>query len=522
MWQKFQRVIGDSAVAAKNFPVPGASKGCSALFAALDHHAGRLALIEPAGRRLSYADMLAAGDGLAAAVRDFAAGRPLVAVLCRNDADCIAGYVGLMRAGAAVLMLHHSIQPAQLDDVLGRFPPAFVYAPNDVAPGGAEAARLGAYVLWRRPGPALDLHPDLSLLLTTSGTTGSRSFVRLSAANLLANARAIARYLEIGGDDRAITTMPLSYSYGLSIVHSHLLQGASLVATEDSVVSAPFWRVLRDLAVTTMGGVPFIYDMLKKLRFARMDLPALKVLTQAGGRMAPELVSEFAESCAASGRRLIVMYGQTEATARISWLPWEQVLLRPGSIGQAIPEGHLWLEAEDGTVIDRPGTVGELVYAGPNVSMGYASVAADLARGDDNGGVLRTGDMATCDEDGYFFIVGRRKRFLKIFGHRVNLDDLERVLHSAGLDCACAGTTDSYKSSHALHSAGLDCACAGTDDDLTIYACGASAEQVRDAVASRTGLTPQMVKVRLIAAIPRAESGKVDYGRLATMGPSHG
>lgn len=462
------------------------------LFSSLDRHHRRLALIEPDGRRLTYGEMLKVGDGLGQVARRQRSGRSLALVICRNDADCVAGYVGLMRAGMVVMMAHHSVQPAHLDAIIARFAPALLYAPAGFAHSGRNLASQGGYVLADLGHGGVDVHEGLALLLTTSGTTGSRNFVRLSGANIDANAGAIVEYLGIDGDQRPITTMPLSYTYGLSIVHSHLLAGAAVVLSEDSVVSPGFWQAMRAQAVTSMGGVPFIYDMLKKLRFARMDLPDLKVLTQAGGRMAPQLVSEFAEICAGSDRRFIVMYGQTEATARMSWLPWDEVPRRPHSIGKAIPGGRLWLEDEDGTKVNGTGACGELVYGGANVSWGYAKNAGDLCRGDDNGGILRTGDMAMQDEDGYFTIIGRRKRFLKVFGHRVNLDDLERLLHQAGLVCACGGA----------------------DDRLMVYGVAAELEALKAAVSAATGLTSQMFRAVVVTDLPRQEAGKVDYAAL--------
>lgn len=466
------------------------------LFAALDRHRDRVALIGADGGALSYAALLTAADRIGRhARRDV--GRVLAVVVCRNDVDCVAGYVGLMRAGAAVMLLHHSTKSEQFDAILGRFGPNLVFAPAGYCVAGRPLDRQGGYVLSDTGAPPPALHPDLALLLTTSGTTGSRNFVRLGHGNILANARAIAEVLDIGADERPITTMPLSYSYGLSILHSHLLQGASVVMCEDGLVSPGFWALMREQAVTSLGGVPFVYDMLKKLRLGRMDLPALKTLTQAGGRMAPELVQEFAEMCAASGRRLIVMYGQTEATARIACLPWDEARRRPGSIGRPLPGGRLWIEDDDGNVIDEAGAVGELIHGGANVCLGYAAAAADLARGDDNGGVLRTGDLAMRDEDGFFHIVGRRKRFLKLFGNRVNLDELEEMLAAEGVQCACAGS----------------------DDALIVYAAGGDADAVKAVLSTRTGLTSAMVRVVLVPAIPRQESGKVDYGAL---GGGHG
>jgi acyl-CoA synthetase (AMP-forming)/AMP-acid ligase II len=461
------------------------------LFQNLERFGDAVALVDERSGPMSYAALAAAGDALGARIDE----RCLVAVLCRNDADCLTGYVGLMRAGAALLLLHHTIPAAHLRDVLAHFRPRFLYAPreNTAAELGHEIAGPGGYALIELGTDPIALHDDLSLLLTTSGTTGSRSFVRLSHRNVVSNAEAIARCLRIGAPDRPITTLPMSYSYGLSIVHSHLLRGAAVVLTEAPLVSPDFWRAIREHKATTFGGVPFVYQMLKKLRFDRMDLPSLRTLTQAGGRLAPDLVVEFADICAAKGMEFIVMYGQTEATARVAYLPWRFVRGKPGSIGVTIPGGELSLEDDGGRVIETEGVAGELVYRGPNVALGYAEHAGDLVKSDENKGVLRTGDIATRDADGFYAIVGRKKRFLKVFGHRVNLDDVEQILARAGFDCACAGR----------------------DDALTIYtAGGARAEAISATLTGGTAISPKGFRVIAVDTIARAESGKVDYAAL--------
>ena len=237
----------------------------------------------------------------------------------------------------------------------------------------------------------------------------------------------------------------------------------------------------------------YIFEMLKKLRFARMDLPFLKYLTQAGGKLSPELSAEFAEVCAAKSVKFIVMYGQTEATARMSYLPWECARTKTGSMGIAIPGGRFWLVDDGGNAIEDAETVGELCYQGDNVSLGYATNCADLGKGDENRGVLQTGDMAKRDRDGFYYIVGRKKRFLKLFGNRINLDEAERLLRAAGYDCACAGA----------------------DDKLTIYVTQEGQQaQILQIISERTGINPQGFAVAYIDKIPRNESGKIVYSAL--------
>ncbi len=461
----------------------------SGVFENIDRFEGNVAVIDPSAGVVSYGEMLARADAIAAAV----SGRPLVLVACANTLDCLVGYVGLSRAGIPMQCVHHGIRSEHLAAIVGHFRPSYVYAPRG-AFEGKEVSVAGAYALvstgWAADFP---IHDALGLLLTTSGTTGSRKFVRLSAANLASNALSIAEYLGIAPDHRAITTMPMSYSYGLSIVNSHLARGASLVLTEDAVIKPDFWRLIRDHDVTTFGGVPFIYETLKKLRFDRMDSPSLRTLTQAGGRLHPDLAREFIDLCAARGMEYIVMYGQTEATARISYLPWTHARAKCGTIGVAIPGGSLSIMDDRGQEIDSVRTPGELVYRGPNVSLGYAEGWADLARGDENCGVLFTGDIAVRDEDGFFSIVGRKKRFLKIFGNRVNLDEIEQILKGAGFNAACTGDDDRL----VVHVAG-----------------GVDPAAVEAALRGNLAIPPRALQVAAIAAIPTSESGKVDYAAL--------
>lgn len=461
-----------------------------AIFDQLDRFSDRIALISDDMGTLSYRDMLRAGDGFASAV----SGRCLILAICRNEGACVAGYVGLLRAGAALLLVHHSTSAAQIGELIERYAPQFLFAPADhagIAESSEAVAKLKGFALVRTPqsGPP-QLHEDLSLLLTTSGTTGGRSLVRLSASNAVSNAEAIIRYVEMTEDDRAITTMPMSYSYGLSIIHSHLLAGAALILTEAPLVSTQFWTLVKDHKVTNFGGVPFIYEMLKKLRFERMDLPSLRYLTQAGGRLAPELIGEFVDICRRKGMKLLVMYGQTEAAPRIAYVPWEVAKEKAGTIGIAIPGGNLSLAGDD------PSAPSELIYRGPNVFLGYATSVADLAKGDENQGVLYTGDVATRDADGFYTIVGRQKRFLKVYGHRVNLDEVEDILRSEGVKNACAGH----------------------DDRLEVYVPPpAKVEDVTRILTRRTAINPRGLAVIGIDAIPYSESGKVNYTMLRTL-----
>jgi acyl-coenzyme A synthetase/AMP-(fatty) acid ligase len=334
-------------------------------------------------------------------------------------------------------------------NLLEKYKPAYIISPSgwgDLEDDFKKIEEYRDYCLLQSKAPSdYSLNEELALLLTTSGSTGSPKLVRQSYKNINSNAASIVEYLGITGDDRAISTIPMNYTYGLSIINSHLMQGASIIMNDYTLMEKEFWALLKNMHATTFGGVPYIYEMLKKLRFERMNLPDLRYITQAGGRLPLELAEEFIAICARKGIKMIIMYGQTEATARMSYLPWGMAQDKPASIGIAIPGGKFSLMDDEGNTVDTPDTTGELIYTGENVTLGYAQTCDDLSKEDENHGILHTGDMAKRDVDGFYYIVGRKKRFLKLFGNRINLDELEAILNRKGYECVCSGIDDRLK-----------------------------------------------------------------------------
>ncbi len=453
------------------------------------------AVIDDRGNVLSHAQLEAAGTRLARAV----GGRCLVFSMCENSLGSLVGYTGFLANRIVPAMLRRDPGAENLRRLCARYVPRFIWTSKaDLAryPDCTPVHEDFGYVLLRTPyDSAVPMHEDLALLLTTSGSTGSPKFVRQSHANLQANTASIVQYLGLDPSDRAITTLPMNYTYGLSILNTHLAVGATVLLTDRTLMQKEFWSFFKEHGATSFGGVPYTYEILKKLRFFRMDLPSLRTMTQAGGRLAPELHREFARFAADTGRRFVVMYGQSEATARMSWLPPEKSLEKCGSIGIAIPGGRFELIDTQGQVIDQPDSTGELVYFGDNVTLGYAESAEDLARGDERGGVLATGDLARRDAEGYYYIVGRKNRFLKIFGNRVGLDEVERLLKD-----------------HFPHT---DCACAGRDDQMHVFApAGAPLEEMKRFLVEATGLYHAAVCLCEVPEIPKNEAGKTLYAEL--------
>jgi acyl-CoA synthetase (AMP-forming)/AMP-acid ligase II len=444
-------------------------------------------------QQLTYREL---AERVAAAAGELGNQRRLVLLETRNDIPTLVHYLAALAGDHAVLPV-----PAGRDHtaVLDAYDPDVVVD--------------GSGVHERRVGSGHTLHDDLALLLSTSGSTGSPKLVRLSRTNLIANSYAIAGYLDIRQTDRAATTLPMSYCYGLSVIHSHLLRGAGIILTDRSVVDDEFWELFRRHRGTTFAGVPYTFELLERIGFDAMDLPALRYITQAGGRLAPERVRRFAALGQRMGWRLFVMYGATEATARMAYLPPELALPHPTSIGRAIPGGSFTIEPLDGwddasrpapnvdlcakkrqifdhkPTLDGGAEVGELVYRGPNVMMGYAQVRADLALGK-TVHELRTGDIAHRGPDGLYEVIGRASRFVKLYGLRIDLQRVETSLAERGVSALCTDYGD-----------GLAVAATGQQDE----------RDVQRLAAGAAGLPLAATRVVRVDQLPMLPSGKPDY-----------
>ncbi len=404
--------------------------------------------------------------------------RRLVEIEAGHNPEPIITYLACLSGGhVALLVAPHEDQSDSPSDI------ERIYQPDSVV-------RADESYSWKlehiRRDPLGGLHQDLAVLLSTSGSTGSPKLVRLSHRNLESNASAICRYLKLNESDTAATVLPWSYCYGLSVLNTHLTVGGTIVLTELSLADPCFWDLAKDNGITNISGVPYSFEVLDQNGFTPEQLPSLRILTQAGGKLKPALVTKFAQLCAQSSRQLFVMYGQSEATARIAYLQPRLAADHPDCVGQAIPGGRLKLEPSD----DLPPDQGELVYSGPNVMMGYA-----LQRGDLNAAkttwILRTGDVAEKTEQGLFRIVGRRSRIAKPFGLRIDLDRLEQSLQETYGEITCVETP--------------------TGIGVVTTNSPAAAEHLVTTACETTGLPHSSFTVSSVAQLPRLTNGKIDY-----------
>ncbi|MFC6090070.1 AMP-binding protein [Saccharothrix lopnurensis] len=453
------------------------------------------------GRALSYGELAALVREVERSLRH----DTKALVLCAGDRDLstLTAYLAALRLGHSVAFL-----PASAE-VLAAYRPEFVvpapgggsdladlgYAPvEDVAGEHVPGADVGGPHVFRGRSarPAGDIFPDLALLLSTSGTTGSPKAVRLSYDGLADNAAAIVRALGVTAAERAPTTLPITHAYGLSVVNSHLSAGAGVVLTDRSPLSLAMWDHATRAGATSFAAVPTTYAAFGPAHADLLERSEIRTMTQSGARLGDELTMRLVRMMERRRGRFFPMYGQTEATSRITCLDPAALPDRLGSVGTAVPGGVITIAPAE--VHDRaaPGE-GAVHYRGPGVMLGYATGRDDLGRGPEVD-VLDTGDLGYL-RDGYLYLTGRTKRIAKVLGVRTSLDDLERVVERAD------------------HPSAVVC-----DDDV-VYLFGAGDpdvhERQRRRLAEVLGVPSRHVAVRHVDHLPRTPGGKVDYRALA-------
>lgn len=436
----------------------------------------RPALVFPGQRTVTYREL---GERVVRQALAFRGQRGLVSIEAELSEHAIVAYLAALTAGHAVTM--QAPRNGGAGSWVDAFDPDFAFRRVD---GRWRVDRL------RQGGTAP--HCALAVMLSTSGSTGCGKAVRLSRENIAANAGSIAEYLGLTAEDRGCLILPLHYSYGLSVLNAHLTVGASLYIPGGSILDAGFLDGFAASGSTNLSGVPYSYELLETVGFRERRFPHLRFMTVAGGRLSPDVIRLYDTHLQAQDAAFFAMYGQTEATARIAYVPPAVLAGNEDRIGVAIPGGSLAIENENGEPIDRNAVAGELVYRGPNVMMGYATARDDLCRGAELT-ELHTGDLAVRHADGLFQIVGRMKRISKIAGLRIAHDGLEAGLERRGITAAVVGD----------------------DAGLHAFYCGSrDAEEIRRFLAQASGLTLAHLKATPLAEMPRLASGKIDYNAL--------
>ncbi|KIO78394.1 AMP-dependent synthetase [Pedobacter lusitanus] len=365
------------------------------------------------------------------------------------------------------------------------YQPYYIYDPSRTEIDGFSAYTASSRIqLFKNESePDYPVHEEIKLLLSTSGTTGSPKFVKLSDQNLVQNAHSILEFLPILETDVTPLNVPIIFVYGLSIFTSNCIAGGRMICTNRDILQKTFWEDFDKYACTSIGGVPYVYEMLNRIGFFKKVYPSLRYMTQTGGILNRTLVQVLAEHSTRQETQFFVMYGQTEAAGRMAYLPPADLFTKNTSIGIPIKNGSFEIDPDSS----------ELIYLGPNIFGGYAKKPEDLNTFH-HSERLQTGDVGRKDEDGYYYITGRIKRIVKLFGTRMNLDEVELILKNAlgGETFVCMGIED--KSILVLH----------LNEELV-------ADQVKSILKEKLNVHPSMVKVKFVESVPLTPNGKIDY-----------
>ena len=424
--------------------------------------------------------------------------RCVVFELCENCAGALVGYIAFESNGQVPLLLSAGLDAGLLRNLEDTYTPAYYWLPDRKADSveGIPVFKRYGYTLIKTNHEPYPIHEDLSLLLTTSGSTGSPKLVRHKYGNLEANAANVAKVFGWTPDERSICDLPMNYTMGLNVINSHLIVGACALMVSRNMMDYRFWEFIREQKGTNFCGVPYSYEIMRRLGFDRMDLPELRTLAEGGGKLTDKMFKWIAEYCKNSGKRFCATFGTSETSARMAFLDPDKALDKIGSMGKAIPNGELFLIDEMKN--DDGSTTGELGYRGPNVTMGYALCRDDLLKNDEFCGEYHTGDIAKRDKDGFYFIVGRKGRFLKLFGLRVSLDETERILKT--------------------WQPSADFVCIGDDKRMSIFTTDPELkESIIPYISEKTNLHNSAFRVFVIDSIPRNDYGKVKFSALEEM-----
>lgn len=392
-------------------------------------------------------------------------------------------YVAMLLNNDAIAMVGKDISNVALDDLIA------LYQPDILVDSTSIELKVTKYDFPRRA----TINDDISILLSTSGSTGSPKLVLLSKTAVTENAKAIVEYLNLSDKERPFLHLPISYSFGLSILNSHLLSSATIILSEKSIMEADFWRKCEELSATSFSGVPFHFEVFLRMGLDKKVPPTMRTFTQAGGKLAPAFVKKMYEKSLEKSWDFYVMYGQTEAGPRISYVPPKMLSDSFDKIGIPIPGVEILLRTPDGEIIDQPNQEGELVIKGPSIMMGYAECFDDLCGNFTPLSEHSTGDVALRSEDGLYKITGRLKRFIKLQGNRVSLDNVEARLKQNGYDVACVG-----------------------EDDKLIICCESDElkDEIKQSVMDNFSFPVRSIKIANIGVLPRAASGKLLYSEV--------
>ncbi len=453
----------------------------------------RVAIISERGLKYCYKDLA----GISLSRLSKLESKSVCLLICNLSETAIIYYIGLIRKRITTILVDANLDQQKIEKIISCYSPNYIISPlvSSTMPTEFEIIDgLEDFIIYQNKSEKHDSSlKDTSLCLTTSGSTGSAKFVKLSLGNIESNTESIIRAVGINQNQITITTMPMNYSYGLSVINTSLEAGGTLVMNTSQVTSKEFWHRITEYRVNTVSGVPYVYEQLSRLTPEFLKRTEIRKFTQAGGKLRKPVREHFKEIVKATGISFYVMYGQTEATARMAVLPPEDFNDFENAIGFAIPGGSLTVCDESGARIKTPETIGEICFEGPNVFQGYATNRIDLIKNQPKAPILKTGDLGYFDGRGRFYITGRLKRITKLLGNRIDLEEVEHFLLEQGIETICVEHRDRL---------------------FVVSTLAEIPPEIQSRLLEYLRISPLLVTFESLPDIPRLPSGKVDYSSI--------
>ena len=453
----------------------------------------RVALVSEQGRKYSFKDLAESSVSYIDKIQPDS----VCILFCDLSETAVIYYVGLIRKKITTILIDTNQDPQTIKKLISSYSPNYIISPlksGDIPTPFEVIENQNDFCVYQNKSEIHDSGLQwTSLCLSTSGSTGSAKFVKLSLKNIESNTQAIIRAVDINQDQITITTMPMNYSYGLSVINTSLEVGGMLVLNTGQVTSKEFWRKIHEFKVNTISGVPYIYEQLSRISPDFLEKTEISKLTQAGGKLTKPARDHFRMIAKATRIKFYVMYGQTEATARMAVLPPEDFGQFDDAIGFAIPGGELTVRDDSGARVKSPGTIGEICFEGPNVFQGYATGRVDLIGNRESTTLLMTGDLGYFDATGRCYISGRLKRIVKLLGNRINLEEVEHLLLEQGFETVCIEYQDKLG---------------------VISLVEEIPKETKTYLLEYLRINPALVIFKTTSRIPRLLSGKIDYPSL--------
>ena len=395
------------------------------IFSKIQKFKNKIALIDDK-QSFTYNDVLKKINNLKAYINS----KKLNFLICENSVDCFTIYIGLIRTNSKVFLISNKITSDDLNILIKKFKPDNIFKPiSFLLKNKYKNKKLfkNYEVLISKKNSYKKIDNRVSVLITTSGSSGDAKYVALSKNNILYNTQSIVKYLSLKSTDQTITTLDLNYSYGFSILNTHIFSGASIIVTKRSILERNFWKFFKTNKITNFSGVPSIYHILKRFKLLKKFNNELRFLTAAGGKLDINTLRYFTKKMYKKNKNFYYMYGQTEASPRMSYIKTKNILENPQSIGKPISKGSFLLKDKNKKIIKKPYVSGILNYRGPNIMLGYVKNIKNLEKFSKIH-YLETGDIAYFNKKKFYFLKGRESRFIKIDYVRYNLDELEKII----------------------------------------------------------------------------------------------